>query len=76
MGSAQPITHKEKKHFCHWIFLDHVLSIKTFTDQKKKQQKKNCCVWLFVLDNKWRSLLYSAFHITWVKEHLEIYPYN
>lgn len=46
MGSAQPMTHKEKerkkKYFCHWSSLDHVLSIKTFTD------KKPACIWLFV----------------------------
>lgn len=54
MGSAQPMmTHKEKKngkkHFCHWSSLDHVLSIKTFTDKKN-------CLYLTVcvpgLDNK------------------------
>lgn len=36
MGSVQPMTHKEKKNFCHWSCLDHVLSIKKLLTKKKK----------------------------------------
>ena len=49
-----------KKYFCHWSSLDHVLSIKTFTD------KKNCCVWLFVyLGSTINGALRRAARTTW-----------